>query len=114
MLLFLKKGWTGELSGRLSTPAVNALTRTPWLGTMDVGVQKVFAKNWRAKLSLQDVFHTNRIIGKIDVPEFQSRLQITMDTRMVLLNVSWAFGNQQLKGSRQRKTASEEEIQRTN
>lgn len=108
------KGWTGELSGRVSTPSVNALSRSPWLGSMDVGLQKSFAKNWRAKLSLQDVFHTNRIIGKIDVPEFASRIRITMDTRIVLLNVTWSFGNQQLKSSRQRKTASEEEIQRTN
>jgi hypothetical protein len=110
----LGKGWTGELSGIVSTPSVNALSRSPWLGSIDVGLQKIFAKNWRAKLSVQDVFHTNRFIGKIDVPEFVSDIRITRDTRIVLLNITWSFGNQQLKSIRQRKTASDEEIQRTN
>ena len=81
---------------------------------MDVGLQKSFNAKWRAKLTLQDVFHTNRIINKINVPDFKSRVRITMDTRVVLLNITYSFGNQQLKGSRQRKTAAEEEVQRTN
>lgn len=108
------KGWTGEMSGRLSTPGVNALTRTPWLGALDLGLQKSFLKSWKAKLSVQDVFHTNRFIGRINVPDFTSRVVITMDTRVVMLNVTYSFGNQQLKNARQRKTAAEEEVQRTN
>ncbi|HKH62107.1 MAG TPA: outer membrane beta-barrel protein [Flavitalea sp.] len=108
------KGWTGEISGRISTPSVNALTHNPWLGAMDIGLQKSFKGNWRAKLSLQDVFHTSRFIGKTDVPDFESQVRITMDSRIVMLTVTYSFGNQQLKNSRQRKTASEEEIQRTN
>lgn len=110
----LGKGWTAEMSGRISTPAVNALMRSPWLGTMDIGVQKSFPKNWKVKLSLQDAFHTNRFIGRINVPEFQSSIRITTDSRIAMLNITWSFGNQQLKNSRQRKTASEEEIQRAN
>ena len=102
------------MSGRLSTPGVNALTRTPWLGAMDLGLQKSFLKNWKAKLSVQDVFHTNRFIGRINVPDFNSKFKITMDTRVVMLNVTYSFGNQQLKNARQRKTAAEEEVQRTN
>lgn len=108
------KGWTGEFAGRVSTPSVNGLNRSPWLGTMDVGLQKAFAKNWRAKVSFQDVFHTDRFISRVDVPDFESKVRITRDTRIVVLNITWSFGNQQLKSSRQRKTASEEEIQRTN
>ncbi len=110
----LGKGWAAEMSGRISTPAVNALNRSPWLGTMDFGIQKSFPKNWKAKLSLQDVFHTNRFIARVNVPEYESRVQITTDSRIVMLNITWSFGNQQLKNSRQRKTASEEEIQRAN
>jgi hypothetical protein len=109
----LGKGWTGEMSGRLNTPAVNALFRSPWLGSLDVGIQKSFAKNWKAKLNFQDVFHTNMINGKINVPDFDSHIRIRMDTRVLMLNITYAFGNQQLKGARQRKIASEEEIQRT-
>jgi ligand-binding sensor domain-containing protein len=40
--------------------------------------------------------------------------RFTRDTRVVMLTISRSFGNQQVKSSRQRKTASEDEIQRTN
>ncbi len=108
------KGWTGELSGRLNTPSVNAITRTPWLGSMDVGLQKSFLIKWKAKLVVQDVWHSNYFKGKIDVPAFTNSVWITADSRIALLTISFSFGNQQLKGSRQRKTAADEEMQRTN
>jgi hypothetical protein len=108
------KGWTGELAGWLRTPAVYALQKTPWLGSLDAGVQKTFNAKWKAKLSVQDILHTNRILFRINAPGFSSRGSIVMDTRIAMLNVTYSFGNQQLKGSRQRKTAAEEEIQRTN
>jgi hypothetical protein len=81
---------------------------------MDAGVQKTFNAKWKAKLSVQDILHTNRILFRINAPGFSSRGSIVMDTRIAMLNVTYSFGNQQLKGSRQRKTAAEEEIQRTN
>jgi hypothetical protein len=111
--ILLGKGWTGEISGRLNTPGVNATIRFPWLGSMDLGIQKSFPKSWKAKLSLQDVFHTAIIKGKMIMPDFENRVLITRDTRVVMFSISRSFGNQQVKSSRQRKTASEEEIQRT-
>jgi hypothetical protein len=110
----LGKGWTGELMGRLNTPAVNALQKSPWLGSLDAGIQKSFLKNWKAKLNVQDIFHTNRIMGKLNAADYMSNVRITFDSRIVLLNVTYALGNQQLKSSRQRKGASEEESQRAN
>ncbi|MEJ7828820.1 MAG: outer membrane beta-barrel protein [Segetibacter sp.] len=108
------KGWTGELTGRLNTPAVYALSKSPWLGSFDAGIQKTFNSRWKAKLSLQDVLHTNKALFKINVPGFTTNGRIEFDTRVVMLNLTYSFGNQQLKGSRQRKTGSEEEVRRTN
>lgn len=108
------KGFTGELSGRLSTPSTNVLTRSPWLGSVDAGIQKSFLKSWKAKLVVQDLFYTNYFIGRMNVPEFYSNVRISADSRVALLTITWAFGNQQLKSSRQRKTAADEEMQRTN
>lgn len=108
------KGWTGELLGRLNTPAVNALSKSPWIGALDAGIQKSFLKNWKAKLNVQDIFHSNRILGKINAADYMSDVRITFDSRIVMLNVSYAIGNQQLKSARQRKAASEEELQRAN
>lgn len=110
----LGKGWTAELTGWLKTPGVNAIVRSPWLGTMDIGIQKAVGSKLKAKLSLQDVFRTNMFLGKIDAPGFRSDLRLNFDTRIVMLNLTYSFGNQQLKGIRQRRTGSEEETQRTN
>lgn len=111
----LGKGWSAELSGWLATPAITVLNRTPWLGTMDVGIQKTVAKALKIKFSLQDVFRTNRIIDRINVSQkliADSRIQF--DTRIALLNLSYTFGNQKVKATRQRSTGSEEESGRAN
>jgi len=107
-------GWTAELTGWVSTPAVYALIRTPWLGSLDIGLQKSVTSKFQVKLSLQDVFHSNRFIGKINVPNFKSDASLAFDTRVVMLNLTYSFGNQQLKAARQRKIGSEAETQRAN
>lgn len=108
------KGWTAELTGWLRTPAVYALTKSPWLGSLDAGVQKSFGSKLKANLSAQDVFYSNRIRGNINVPEFRQQTRLAFDTRVVMLSFTYTFGNNQLKGIRQRKTGSEDETQRTN
>jgi hypothetical protein len=110
----LGRGWTAELTGWLNTPRVNALVRSPWLGALDAGLQKALGARLKAKLSVQDIFHTNRFIGEIRTPGFNRTFRLRFDTRIAMLNLSYTFGNQQLKGTRQRKTGSEEEMQRTN
>lgn len=112
--IILGKGFSAELSGWLNTPRVNALIRSPWLGTLDAGIQKTINTRLKAKLSVQDIFHTNGFIGEIRTPGFQRSFRLAFDTRVAMLNLTYTFGNQQLKGMRQRKTGSEEEMQRTN
>ena len=107
-------GWTGELTGWLSTPSVQGLARAPWRGSVDAGLQKALGSKFKAKLSLQDVFHTNWYKGKINVPGFTSDYVLRFDTRVVMLNLTYTFGNQKLKAARQRRLGSEEESQRTN
>jgi hypothetical protein len=53
------------------------------------------------------------MVSQIDAAGFTNRVGIGFDTRVVRLNVVYAFGNQQLKGSHPRETGSEE-AQRTN
>ena len=107
-------GWRGELSGWLNTPAVYAMFYMPWRGSLDAGVQKSFNEKWKAKLSMQDLLHTNQYISYGEAPGFTQDHGIRFDSRVVMLSVTYSFGNQKLKSIRQRKTGSEEEIQRTN
>jgi hypothetical protein len=90
------------------------VVQSPWLGSLDAGLQKALGKQWKAKLSVQDIFHSNRIIANIDAAGFTNRVRIAFDTRVAMLNLSYTFGNQQLKALRQRRTGSEEEMKRTN
>lgn len=112
--LTLGKGWTAELNGWVNTPAVNGIWTTPCIGSLDMGVQKGIGAALKLKLSGQDLFHTNRFIPSGNVPGYRSTTRLTFDTRLVMLNLTYNFGNQQLKSERQRRTASDEETRRAN
>ncbi|MEZ0539283.1 outer membrane beta-barrel protein [Fibrella arboris] len=112
--IVLGKGWTAELSGRISAPSVYAIWSSPWLGSVDAGLQKAVNAKLKVKLSGQDLVHTNRTIATMNTPTNIQHIRMTQDTRLVLLNLSYTFGNQKLKAARQRRTAAEEEMQRAN
>lgn len=110
----LGHGWTAELNGWVSTPAVNGIWRSPWLGALDTGLQKSVSSTLKLKLSMQDVFHTDRFRTSVQTPTGTQAVVLTFDTRLALLNLSYSFGNQKLKGERQRKTGSDDETKRAN
>jgi hypothetical protein len=110
-----KKGWSAELSGELSSPSVEVISHIPWMGYMNAGVQKNFGLRWKLRLSVEDILYTRKIaIGHINTAGFYMHTLINYDSRVATLNATYNFGNQKLKGARQRKTASEEEMSRTN
>lgn len=110
----LGKGWTAEVYGWINTPETVALRRFEWKGTLDAGIQKAFSPTLKARLSIQDIFHTNRSLAVLDNPELKSTTTIRTDSRVAMLNLSWSFGNQKIKAARQRKMGSDEEIKRAN
>ncbi|MGA0557029.1 outer membrane beta-barrel protein [Larkinella sp. VNQ87] len=112
--LTLGRGWTAEMTGWVNTPALNGIWRQAWQGSLDAGVQKTVNTRLKVKISVQDLLHTNQFISAINVADYRSTGRIRFDTRMVLLNLTYSFGNQQLKSERQRRTASEDETRRTN
>lgn len=108
-------GWTAELTGWVKTPAVQVLDRSPWLGSLDMGLQRAVSPVLKLKLSVQDVFHSNRFASILNVPgKFSADGGFRLDTRVALLNLTYSFGNQKLKGARQRKTGSDDETRRAN
>ncbi|NIJ54423.1 outer membrane beta-barrel family protein [Dyadobacter arcticus] len=110
----LGKRWTAELNGWVSTPSVNGIWSSPWLGAMDFGLQRTVTSTLKLKLSVQDVFHSNRYRPRIDTPSSKQSGVLTFDTRVALLNITYSFGNQQVKAARQRRLSSDEESRRTN
>ncbi|MBD2756368.1 outer membrane beta-barrel family protein [Spirosoma validum] len=110
----LGHGWTAELNGWVSTPAVNGIWSTPWMGALDTGVQKVVSSALKVKFSFQDVFHTNLFRPSVNTPNGNQVGHLMFDTRVAMLNLTYTFGNQKLKGERQRSTGSDDETRRAN
>ncbi|KAA9347182.1 outer membrane beta-barrel protein [Larkinella humicola] len=110
----LGHGWTAELNGWVSSPAVNGIWTSPWLGALDTGIQKAVSSDLKLKFSVQDVFHTNRFRPSVNTPMANQKGVLTFDTRIALLNLTYSFGNQQVKAARQRRSGSDDEIRRTN
>jgi hypothetical protein len=112
--IVLGKDWTAEISGWLNTPATNTIFVSPWLGSMDIGVQKSIKSKLKIRFSAQDVFKTNKWVGRGHASGYNQNARISFDTRIFMLNLTYSFGNQKMKAERQRKTSSDEEMQRTN
>ncbi|MEO5978369.1 MAG: TonB-dependent receptor [Chryseolinea sp.] len=109
----LGNGWTAEASGWVSTPEVYAIYKSPWLGSLDMGIQKAITDKLKLKLMAQDVFHSNFVRSKISSPTFYRQTRLNFDTRVIMLTLTYSFGDQKLKGGRQRKGGSEDELKRT-
>ena len=77
------------------------------------GVSKqMFEKRGNLKLSLSDIFFQNGWGGGSKYGELYMRGGGTWESRQVRVNFSYSFGNNQVKGSRNRNTGLEEESKR--
>jgi len=110
----LGKGWTAELNSWVNTPKLDVIFKMSWSGSVDFGIQKSVSSALKLKFSMQDIFHTIVIKGAMQAPNNYQRVSMNFDTRVALLSLTYNFGNQQLKGARQRKTGSEDETKRAN
>jgi hypothetical protein len=108
------KGWSGEVTGMLFTPSVDAQIRVDWWGALNLGIQKKITQQLKANFNIQDLFWTQRYHVHTVAPKFDGLADVSFDTRVFMFTLNYSIGNQNLKGARQRKTASEEENNRTN
>ncbi|NNC82196.1 MAG: TonB-dependent receptor [Flavobacteriales bacterium] len=110
----MPKDWRFEVSGWFNTRSIWGGTFvTEPLGSLDMALQrKFFDKKLSASLSISDIFYTSpwRAAGEFN------NLPITgggqWESRQLRLNLTYNFGNPELKASRKRKTATEEERSR--
>ena len=109
-----KKDWTAELSGWYNSPSI-------WQGTfkmdamwsVDAGMQKVIFKGkGNLKASVSDIFKVMEFAGRSTFAGQTVRVSGTFESRQLRLNLTYRFGNNQVKAARQRKTSLEEESSR--
>lgn len=105
------KTYTAELSGFYNAPGI-------WQGTfesesmwgIDAGIMKsLWEGKANIKASVSDIFQSMRWAGTNNFAGQQLRANGGWESRQFKLNFTYRFGSNQVKGARQRKTASEEE-----
>lgn len=107
-------GYTGEISGFVTAPSVWAGTfKSRALGTLDLGLQKtLFNGKGNFKVSYTDLLKTFKWRGVSDYGAAYIDVRGNWESQQLRMNFTWRFGNNQVKASRQRTTASEEENKR--
>ncbi len=108
------KTFTAQLTGMYTAPTVyQGMFKANAIWSVDAGVQK---KIWKGKATVKtavsDLFRTLRYSGTSDFAGQRSVSANSFETRQFKLGISYRFGNNQVKASRQRITGVEEENKR--
>jgi hypothetical protein len=110
----LPKNYTLELSGWYQTRGSEGMINFRSAGSIDLGIQKkILKQNGTLRLSVSDILKTSQPkdvtvrYSNVDLLQKTSR-----ETRKFSLTFTYRFGKTDIKPSRQRKTASEEEQNR--
>lgn len=101
-----------ELSGWYSSPSVwGGNIKMGSMYSIDAGVQKSITDRLDLKVSVSDIFKTNKWTGESYLGGLEMLASGGWDSRRLRVNVKYRFGNDQLK-SRKRKTGLESEKNR--
>jgi hypothetical protein len=104
---------TIEASGFYSTKQLNEFIVLKPFGSLNFGISKTFwEKKGRLSLNVNDVFYSQKIPGEIVYSYIDIRFYQRFESRNLRLTFSYSFGNQKLKASRERKSASDAENNR--
>jgi iron complex outermembrane recepter protein len=110
----LPKGWSVQLSGWWSPAGFWGTFKSSAQGSLDLGIKK---KLWNDKgelrLRVGDLLGTSRWKGEnIFTPGLKMAASGRWESQTVTLNLSYRFGSNEVKASRQRKTGLEDEKNR--
>jgi outer membrane receptor protein involved in Fe transport len=112
----LPQKWNLEVSGWYSSPGIwggTYITRSQ--GSLDLALQKrIFKEKISFRLAMSDVFFTSPWRGSTQFGGLKIIGSGGWESRMVRVNLSYNFGNKQVKSARQRQTSLEDEKNRIN
>jgi hypothetical protein len=109
-----KKDWTAEISGFYNAPSIwQGTFKSKAIYSMDAGMQKVLFKGkGNLRVALSDVFHTQKFKGTSNFAGQYLVVSGSNESRQFRLNLTYRFGNNQVKASRNRKTGIDDESKR--
>ena len=105
----LKKGWSAEVSGWYNSRAYYGLYATKPMGMLNAGLQKnIWNKKGSIRFNVNDIFWTNRFNGTAIYKDIDFRVKAQWPSRQFRITFTYNFGNQNVKGARQRNTGSDD------
>lgn len=105
--------WSAELSGWYNSRAVYGFFVSKPQGMINVGLQKsMWEKKGTLRLNVNDIFWMNKFRGTSEFQDISLRVNSTWPSRQVRLTFTYRFGNQNVKGARQRNTGADDLQQR--
>lgn len=107
----LPKKFKFEISGWFNTPNVWGGTyKTQSMGSLDLALQKQFADNrLSVRIAATDILFTGRWAGETTYGDLFIRGNGGYESRQVKINLSYNFGNKEIKEVQKRNSASEDE-----
>ncbi|WP_309641170.1 TonB-dependent receptor domain-containing protein [Flavobacterium sp.] len=110
----LPKGINLEVSGWYSSPSIWGGTfKTQSIGSLDIALQRQFMnKKFTARVAVSDVLYTSPWHGKTEYAFVKINGNGGEDSRQLRFNLTYNFGNDAVKKSRQRETGLEDEKSR--
>ncbi len=110
----LPKGYKFEVSGWYNSPSVWGGTyQIKSLGAMDLAIQKSLLEDKLSlRMSMSDVFFTSPWRGDTQFGDVLIQGSGGWESRQIRVNLSYNFGNKQVKSARRRKTGAEDESNR--
>jgi hypothetical protein len=102
-----------EVTGFYQSPMVFSVFEMEQQYKMDLGLSTSLLNNQlRIKASFTDVFNTFQFKAKTQQPQLNNQVLAKWETQIFRINLSYVFGNKEMKGSRKRNTASDDLQQR--
>jgi hypothetical protein len=109
----LSKTWSAEVSGWYNSRAFYGLYAAKPMGMINAGVQKVmFNKKATLRVNVDDIFWTNRFRGQATYKDIDFLVRAQWPSRQLRISIAYNFGNQNVKGARQRNTGATDLQQR--
>ncbi len=105
--------WSAELSGWYNSRSVFGFFVSKPQGMINLGLQKsIWEKKGTLRLNVSDIFWMNKFRGTSEFQDISLRVNSTWPSRQLRLTFTYRFGNQNVKGARQRNTGADDLQQR--